>query len=77
MTKKLETIMVHGSKGYDSLSGAVSMPIFQSAIFCHPSLNQTTSYDYSRLQNPTREELEKTIARLEGGNCYAESLGGT
>lgn len=63
----LETILVHGSKGFDPHTGAVSFPIYQSATFRHPGPNQTTGYDYSRLQNPTREELENTIAALEKG----------
>lgn len=64
----IETILVHGSKGFDPHTGAVSFPIYQSATFRHPGPNQTTGYDYSRLQNPTREELENTIARLENGS---------
>ena len=63
----IETKVVHGCKGYDPHTGAVSFPIYQSATFRHPGLYQTTGYDYSRLQNPTREELENTIAGLEGG----------
>lgn len=38
---------------------------YQSATFRHPGLNETTGYDYSRLQNPTREELENSMALLE------------
>jgi cystathionine gamma-synthase (EC 2.5.1.48) len=64
---KLETKVVHGYKGYDQYTGAISFPIYQSATFKHPGLNQTTGYDYSRVQNPTREELENTIANLENG----------
>jgi cystathionine gamma-synthase len=30
-------------------------------------VGESTGYDYSRLQNPTRESLEKTVAALEGG----------
>ncbi|MBK5247092.1 MAG: PLP-dependent transferase, partial [Peptostreptococcaceae bacterium] len=63
----ISTKVVHGYKGYDSNTGAISFPIYQSATFRHPSLNETTGYDYSRLQNPTREELEKTVAKLENG----------
>lgn len=63
----LETKVVHGCQGYDPHTGAVSFPIYQSATFRHPGLYQSTGYDYSRLQNPTREELEKTIAQLENG----------
>lgn len=66
--RHFETLAVRGSQGYDPRTGAVSTPIYQSATFRHPGLEQTTGYDYSRLQNPTREELEKTIAALEGGS---------
>ena len=47
--------------------GAISYPIYQSATYEHPSVGQSTGYDYSRLQNPTREHLEKVMASLEGG----------
>jgi len=61
------TKCVHGSdKRYD-ITGSVSVPIFQSATFMHPGVGQSTGYDYSRLQNPTREHLERTIANLEDG----------
>lgn len=65
---RIETKVVHGCKGYDDGTGAISFPIYQSATFRHPGLNQTTGYDYSRLQNPTREELENTLAKLENGS---------
>ena len=51
----------------DNLYGAVSFPIFQTATFAHPSVGNSTGYDYSRLQNPTREHLEKIVAALENG----------
>lgn len=61
------TICIHGNnKKYDK-TGAVSVPIFQSATFAHPEVGQSTGYDYSRLQNPTREHLENTVAKMEGG----------
>mgnify|MGYP000874711823 CR=1 FL=1 len=41
--------------------GAVSFPIYQTATFAHPALGQSTGYDYSRVQNPTRQQLEKTV----------------
>ena len=48
-------------------TGAVSFPIYQTATFAHPGVGQSTGYDYSRLQNPTREHLENTVASLENG----------
>lgn len=46
--------------------GAVSFPIFQTATFAHPGVGKSTGYDYSRLQNPTREHLERVVASLGG-----------
>jgi cystathionine beta-lyase/cystathionine gamma-synthase len=66
-TTDIATLCVHASKDKYDNTGAVSVPIFQSATFAHPAVGQSTGYDYSRLQNPTREHLEKTLARLEGG----------
>ncbi|NLL76354.1 MAG: PLP-dependent transferase [Clostridiales bacterium] len=48
-------------------SGAVSFPIYQTATFAHKEAGESTGYDYSRLQNPTREQLEKVVASLENG----------
>ncbi len=56
--------------------GAVSFPIFQTATFAHDMYGNSTGFDYSRVQNPTREHLEKMIANLEGGvDCVALSCG--
>ena len=56
--------------------GAVSFPIYQTATYAHPAVGQSTGFDYSRLQNPTREQLEKVIAQLEGGiDAFALSSG--
>lgn len=64
---EFNTICVHGStRSYDN-TGSISVPIFQTATFAHPGVGQSTGYDYSRVQNPTREYLEETIAKLEQG----------
>ena len=47
--------------------GAVSFPIYQTATYAHPAVGQSTGFDYSRLQNPTRAQVEKVVAQLEGG----------
>ncbi len=61
------TKAVRGTQGWDDTTGAVSMPLYLSATFRHPSLGQTTGWDYSRQGNPTRRELEQTVAALENG----------
>ena len=58
---------IHGTQGYDPLTGAVSFPIYQTATFRHRALGESTGFDYSRVQNPTRQELERTMAILEEG----------
>ena len=52
---------------WDTRTGAVTVPIYQTATFRHPGLGQSTGYDYTRSGNPTRQALEDGIARLEGG----------
>ncbi len=56
--------------------GSVSFPIYQTATYAHPAVGQSTGFDYSRLQNPTREQLEKLVCQLEGGlDAFALSSG--
>ena len=56
--------------------GALSFPIYQTATYAHPGVGQSTGFDYSRLQNPTRAYLEKYVAQLEGGiDAFALSTG--
>ena len=62
-----ETICVQGSNERRDPFGAISMPIYQNAAYAHPGLGQSTGYDYSRCGNPTRDEVQKTVALLEQG----------
>lgn len=48
-------------------TGAISFPIYQTVAYAHPAVGQSTGYDYSRVQNPTRQQLERVVATLEGG----------
>ena len=59
--------VVHGGQGCDPITGAVSFPIFQTATFRHRAFGISTGYDYTRVQNPTRQEVERTMAILENG----------
>lgn len=58
----------NGLKPSCDKSGAVSFPIYQTATFAHVGVGESTGYDYSRLQNPTREQLEQVVASLEAGS---------
>ena len=56
--------------------GALSFPIFQTATYEHPEVGRSSGFDYTRLQNPTREQLEKIIASIENGiDAFALSSG--
>ena len=61
----LETFCAHGWTKLESKTGALSTPIFLSSTFAHPDLNHSSGFDYSRGLNPTRLELEQTVAALE------------
>lgn len=64
---KLDSIVVHGANGVDPYTGSLSYPIYQTATFRHPSIEDRANYNYARCINPTREELERTMCILEGG----------
>ena len=71
----IKTICIHGSDWKDP-TGCISVPIFQSATFGHPELGESTGYDYTRVQNPTRECAEKVVAALEHGcDCTSYASG--
>ncbi len=64
---KLDSKMVHIGVCTDEKTGAISTPVYQSSTFRHPALRESTGFDYTRSQNPTRKVLEEGIAALEGG----------
>ena len=63
----IETVFVHGGDAHKSVTGSISMPIYQTATFEHPELGKSTGFDYSRTLNPTRQKLESSYALLESG----------
>lgn len=69
--RHFETMAAHGA-GSAHYEGAVSVPIFQTSTY-----SGSEQYSYSRCDNPTRCELEKTAALLEGGGsetCQARGF---
>lgn len=78
MERGLNTRCLHleETEGKNENFGAISFPIYQTATYAHAGVGQSTGYDYSRLQNPTKEHLEKVAAGLEGGtDAFALSTG--
>lgn len=52
----------------DPLTGAISVPIYQTSTFVQEAPGVNKGFDYSRTNNPTRATLEKLIAGLENGS---------
>ncbi|MBP5359657.1 MAG: PLP-dependent transferase [Treponema sp.] len=81
MSLSIETKCVHLENKIQKNSeikhyGAISFPIYQTATYAHPGVGKSTGFDYSRLQNPTREQLEKVVCQLEHGtDAFALSTG--
>eukprot|EP01035_Chromulina_nebulosa_P050066 gene50066-68018_t len=51
----------------DELTGAVSVPIYQTSTFVQEAPGVHKGFDYARSNNPTRKALEDALARLEEG----------
>ncbi len=62
---QIETLLAQMGNRRDVKTGAVSLPIYHSTTFSHPSVGESTGYDYSRTKNPTRFVLEEEFAKLE------------
>jgi cystathionine beta-lyase len=70
------TTLIH-SIPVDTLTGSVSVPIYQTSTYVQEAPGVNKGYDYARSNNPTRETLEKIIAQLEGGkrgSAFASGL---
>ena len=69
------TMAIHAGGLEQSIYGEVSVPIFQSSTFAFPSAadgaarfsGEQAGYIYSRLNNPTVNALEESIAAMDGG----------
>jgi cystathionine beta-lyase len=55
----------------DAQTGAIAVPIYQTSTFVQEAPGVNKGFDYSRTNNPTRQELEKIIAQLEKGTVAA------
>src|ERR1043165_764010 len=69
------TQLIH-SIPVDPLTGAVSVPIYQTSTFVQEAPGENKGYDYARTGNPTRAVLENLIAELEGGATGAAFASG-
>lgn len=80
MSYNINSLLIHGGIDGDTRTGAVNVPIYQTATYKQIRLGEHTGYEYSRTGNPTREALEKLIADLEQGNyglAFASGMAAT
>jgi cysteine-S-conjugate beta-lyase len=67
-TQQLNTKIIH-SIPVDQLTGAISVPIYQTSTFVQDAPSVHKGYDYARSNNPTRKTLEDLLAILEHGDA--------
>jgi cystathionine gamma-synthase len=65
--RSFDTAAAQAGVGSDKAYGAVSVPIYTTAIYRYDAFGRNRGYDYSRGENPTRHAAEKAVAELEGG----------
>lgn len=78
------TKIVHAGTHCDPLTGALSTPIYQTSTFVFKSAEQGAArfageedgFIYTRLGNPTEQQLEEKIAVLEGGEAAIATASG-
>ncbi|MXW10899.1 MAG: PLP-dependent transferase [Gammaproteobacteria bacterium] len=65
---RLATLAIHGGQAPEPHTGSIMPPIFQTSTYVQPGLDQGWPWEYARVQNPTREALERNVASLEGAS---------
>jgi cystathionine beta-lyase/cystathionine gamma-synthase len=73
----IATDCIHAGQEPEEVTGAVTVPIFQTSTYVQPELGRHKGFEYARTQNPTRFALEKLLATLEKGShghCFASGM---
>ncbi|MEM9134211.1 MAG: cystathionine gamma-synthase [Actinomycetota bacterium] len=71
------TKAIHVGQDPEPITGAVTVPVFQTSTFAQPEVGKHTGYEYARTGNPTRTALQTALAALEGaahGVSFASGL---
>lgn len=77
---KFGTKAIHAGVEPDPSTGAIMTPIFQTSTYVQESPSKHKGYAYARGANPTRNQLQKSIAALENGAfglCFSSGMGAT
>lgn len=62
-----DTFLAQIGNHQNPVTGSINTPIYFSTTYEHPTLGESTGYDYTRTKNPTREVVESALAVLENG----------
>ncbi|MCX7819050.1 MAG: cystathionine gamma-synthase [Kiritimatiellae bacterium] len=73
---RFETLAIHAGQDPDRLTGAVTVPVYQTSTFQQDGIGRPRGYEYSRTGNPTRTALETALAAVEGGGGAAAFASG-
>lgn len=60
----------------DPLTGAISVPIYQTSTYVQEAPGVNRGFEYARTSNPTRYVLERVVANIEGGAVGAAFASG-
>ena len=63
------TRAIHAGQDPEELTGAVTVPLYQTSTYAQEAIGQHKGFEYARTQNPTRFAWEASIANLEQGNA--------
>jgi len=75
---RFATRAIHVGQEPDPLTGAVTVPIYQTSTYAQEAPGVHKGYDYSRSDNPTRTALHKAVASLESAKhalAFSSGLG--
>ena len=65
---KFGTKAIHAGVHADESTGAIMTPIYQTSTYVQSAPGEHKGFEYSRAQNPTRKQLEDSLAALENGH---------
>ncbi len=71
------TRAIHVGQEPEPVTGAVTVPVFQTSTFAQEGVGKHKGYEYARTGNPTRTALERALASLEeaqAGIAFASGL---
>lgn len=74
---RFATKAIHVGQDPEPVTGAVTVPVFQTSTFAQPEVGKHLGYEYARTGNPTRTALQSVLAALEGaahGVSFASGL---